>query len=79
MVRAYIFIEAPKARDRGVAEEISRLPGVKQADVVTGRFDVIAVVEVGELGALWETVDKIQAVSAVVKTTTNLVVQSGHK
>ncbi len=79
MVRAYIFIEAPKARDRGVAEEISKLPGVKQADVVTGRFDVIAMVEVEELGTLWETVDKIQAISAVVKTTTNLVVESGPK
>jgi DNA-binding Lrp family transcriptional regulator len=75
MVRAYIFIEAAKARDLRVAEEIATLPGVKQADVVTGRFDVIAMVEVDELGALWDTVDKIQALPAVVKTTTNVVVQ----
>ena len=75
MVRAYIFIEAAKARDLRVAEEIATLPGVKQADVVTGRFDVIAMVEVDELGILWDTVDKIQALPAVVKTTTNVVVQ----
>jgi len=30
---------------------------------------------VDELGALWDTVDKIQALPAVVKTTTNVVVQ----
>lgn len=75
MVRAYIFIEATKARDLNVAEEIATLPGVKQADVVTGRFDVIVMVEVGELGALWDTVYKIQALPAVLKTTTNVVVQ----
>ncbi|MFQ5848361.1 MAG: Lrp/AsnC ligand binding domain-containing protein [Candidatus Methylomirabilales bacterium] len=75
MVRAYIFIEAAKARDLKVAEEIATLPGVKRADVVTGRFDVIAMVEVEELGVLWDTVDKIQALPAVVKTTTNVVVQ----
>lgn len=75
MVRAYIFIEAAKARDLMVAEEIATLPGVKRADVVTGRFDVIVMVEVDELGALWDTVDKIQTLPAVVKTTTNVVVQ----
>lgn len=75
MVRAYIFIEATKARDLKVAEEIATLAGVKRADVVTGRFDIIAMVEVDQLGTLWETVDKIQALPAVVKTTTNVVVQ----
>jgi DNA-binding Lrp family transcriptional regulator len=74
-VRAYIFIEATKARDLKVEDEIATLPGVRQADVVTGRFDVIAMVEVEELGALWELVDKIQALPAVVKTTTNVVVK----
>jgi len=75
MVRAYIFIEANKARDLKVAEAIMALPGVTRADVVTGRFDVIVMVEVDELGALWDTVDKIQTLPAVVKTTTNVVVQ----
>jgi DNA-binding Lrp family transcriptional regulator len=75
MVRAYIFIEANKARDLKVAEAIMALPGVTRADVVTGRFDVIVMVEVDELGALWDTVDKIQSLPAVVKTTTNVVVQ----
>ncbi|MCI0484022.1 MAG: Lrp/AsnC ligand binding domain-containing protein, partial [candidate division NC10 bacterium] len=67
--------EATKARDLKVAEAIMALPGVTRADVVTGRFDVIVMVEVDELGALWDTVDKIQALPAVVKTTTNVVVQ----
>jgi DNA-binding Lrp family transcriptional regulator len=75
MVRAYIFIEAHKARDLKVEEEIGALPGVEQADLVTGRFDVVALVEVDELGALWDLVDRIQALPAVVKTTTNVVVQ----
>lgn len=74
MVRAYVFIETVKAQDRQVAEELGQFPEVRTAEVITGQFDVIALVEVGDLGLLWETIDKIQAVSGVVKTTTSLVV-----
>ncbi len=75
MVRAYIFISTEKARSGDVAAAIRTLPYVSTAHVITGQFDVIALVEAPELGMLWIMVDKFQDVPGVTKTTTNLVVE----
>lgn len=75
MVRAYIFISTEKARSGDVAAAIRALPYVSSAHVITGQFDVIALVEAPELGMLWIMVDKFQDVPGVTKTTTNLVVE----
>ncbi|MFN3476662.1 MAG: Lrp/AsnC ligand binding domain-containing protein, partial [Candidatus Methylomirabilales bacterium] len=68
-------VEAAKARDREVAEAAAFLPRVKMVDVITGQFDVIVLVEAEDLRGVWETVDTIQALAGVVKTTTSLVVE----
>ncbi len=75
VVRAYIFLSTEKARSRDVAAAIRTLPYVTSAYVITGQFDVIALVEAPELGMLWTIVHKAQAVPGVTKTTTNLVVE----
>ncbi len=75
MVRAYIFIVTEKARSVEVVAAIRSFPYVTRSDVITGQFDVIALVEAPELGMLWTIVDKVQAVPGVTKTTTNLVVE----
>jgi DNA-binding Lrp family transcriptional regulator len=75
MVRAYIFIGTEKARSQEVSVVIGSFPYVTRSDVITGQFDVIALVEAPELGMLWTIVDKVQAVPGVTKTTTNLVVE----
>lgn len=75
MIRAYVFVEAAKARDREVAEAAALLPQVKMVDVITGQFDVIILIEAEDLRGVWETVDTIQALAGVVKTTTSLVVE----
>lgn len=74
-VRAYIFISTEKVRSWDVAAAIRTLPYVSAADVITGQFDVIALVEAPELGMLWTIVHKAQALPGVTKTTTNLVVE----
>lgn len=74
-VRAYIFISTEKAQSRDVAGAIRALPYVTSAQVITGQFDVIAVVEAPDLGMLWTIVEKAQVVPGVTKTTTNLVVE----
>jgi DNA-binding Lrp family transcriptional regulator len=63
-------------RAKAAAREITRVPGVKLAHAVTGNYDVIAFVEAADLEALGTTVvSKIQAVSGVQRTTTNVVVE----
>ncbi|MGH7364253.1 MAG: Lrp/AsnC family transcriptional regulator [Candidatus Methylomirabilales bacterium] len=75
-VSAFVFIECAMGRAKGAAREIARVPGVKLAHAVTGNYDVIAFVEAADLEALGTTVvSKIQAVSGVQRTTTNVVVE----
>jgi len=75
MVRAYIFITARKAEERQVADTIGEFPTVKSAHVITGNIDVIAFIEAIDLSALWDTVNQIQAVPGVTRTTTSVVVE----
>jgi len=75
VVRAYIFISTEKARSWDVAAAIRTLPYIAAAHVITGQFDVIALVEAPELSMLWTIVHKAQALPGVTKTTTNLVVE----
>jgi DNA-binding Lrp family transcriptional regulator len=63
-------------RAKAAARDIARVPGVKLAHAVTGSYDVIAFVEAADLEALGTTVvSKVQAVSGVHRTTTNVVVE----
>ncbi|UED86852.1 Lrp/AsnC family transcriptional regulator [Streptomyces profundus] len=75
MVQAYILIQTEVGRASIVAEEISGLPGVIQADDVTGPYDVIVRAEaesVDELGRL--VVAKVQGVPGITRTLTCPVV-----
>jgi Lrp/AsnC family leucine-responsive transcriptional regulator len=75
MVRAYVFITARKAEERQVADTIGEFPTVNSAHVITGNTDVIALIEATDLSALWDTVNQIQAVPGVTRTTTSVVVE----
>ena len=75
MVRAYVFITARKAEERQVADAIGEFPTVKAAHVITGNIDVIAFIESADLAALWDTVNQIQAIPGVTRTTTSVVVE----
>jgi DNA-binding Lrp family transcriptional regulator len=75
MVRAYVFITTRKAEERQVADTIREFPTVKAAHVITGNIDVVAFIEAVDLGALWETVNQIQAVPGATRTTTSVVVE----
>ena len=44
--RAFILIETQVGRANQVVQALRSLPGVKTADVVTGSFDVIVLIEV---------------------------------
>jgi hypothetical protein len=48
---------------------------VKFAHIVTGNIDVVAFIEAPDLSALWDTVNHVQALPAVTRTTTSLVVE----
>jgi DNA-binding Lrp family transcriptional regulator len=71
MVQAYILIQTEVGRAAEVAGAIGALPGVVQADDVTGPYDVIARAEapnVDDLGRL--VAAEIQSVPGITRTLT---------
>ena len=75
MVQAYILIQTEVGKAAAVATTIAEIPGVTQAEDVTGPYDVIVRAEannVDELGKL--VVAKIQAVPGITRTLTCPVV-----
>jgi DNA-binding Lrp family transcriptional regulator len=75
VVQAYILIQTEVGKAAAVATAIAEIPGVTQAEDVTGPYDVIVRAEannVDELGKL--VVAKIQAVAGITRTLTCPVV-----
>ncbi len=75
MVKAYILIQTEVGKATAVAELISEITGVIQAEDVTGPYDVIVRAEaetVDELGKL--VVARIQQVEGITRTLTCPVV-----
>ncbi|MFH9137807.1 Lrp/AsnC family transcriptional regulator [Streptomyces sp. NPDC017524] len=75
MVQAYILIQTEVGKASIVAETISQIPGVIQAEDVTGPYDVIVRARadtVDELGRM--VVAKVQQVDGITRTLTCPVV-----
>jgi DNA-binding Lrp family transcriptional regulator len=74
-VNAYILIQTEVGKAASVAEAIAELPGVTNAEDVTGPYDVIVRAEaetVDDLGKL--VVANVQAVAGITRTLTCPVV-----
>ena len=75
MVQAYILIQTEVGKAAAVATQIAEIPGVTQAEDVTGPYDVIVRAEarnVDELGKL--VVSKVQNLEGITRTLTCPVV-----
>ncbi|HLB39126.1 MAG TPA: Lrp/AsnC ligand binding domain-containing protein [Actinomycetota bacterium] len=75
MVNAYILIQTEVGKAAAVASEVRAVPGVAEAEDVTGPYDVIVRAEaetVDDLGKL--VVARIQAVEGITRTLTCPVV-----
>jgi DNA-binding Lrp family transcriptional regulator len=75
VVQAYILIQTEVGKASAVADVITKIPGVIQAEDVTGPYDVIVRAQSGtidELGRL--VVAKVQQVEGITRTLTCPVV-----
>ena len=71
LTRAIILIETQVGKARQVAKALHSLEGVSSADVVTGNFDIIAVVEAPNMAAMAELVTgQVQGIRGVLRTIT---------
>lgn len=68
---AYILIEVQVGRTTDVLRSLRRLDGVVSADVVTGPYDVIALISAPNMAAVADLVTGlVQGVPGVLKTIT---------
>ncbi len=76
MVQAYVLIQTEARRAASVRAELAKLEGAISAHVVTGPYDVIALVEAGTIDALGTlVVARIQAVGGITRTLTCPIVR----
>ena len=72
---AYIMIETIVSKLGDVARQLQVMPGVESIDLVTGPYDIIAVVTAADLNAVGDLVTgEIHAVDGIVCTVTCLSV-----
>ncbi|MGI5340283.1 Lrp/AsnC ligand binding domain-containing protein [Streptomyces sp. CA-181903] len=75
MVQAYILIQTEVGKASTVAEVISKITGVIQAEDVTGPYDVIVRAQADTVDALGRmVVAKVQQVEGITRTLTCPVV-----
>ena len=74
-VKAYVLIEVHVGKTKDVVQALSELEGVVSVDVVTGPYDVIAIVERKTLNEVGELVTaKIHPASGISRTVTCITV-----
>lgn len=73
-VSAYIFVETTTGKAREVSATIQQLKGVMRCNTITGPYDLIALVEAGDIRQLSDVVvTQIQATPGVLRTMTNII------
>ncbi len=71
--KAYILIETSVGKTREVATALRAVKGVQSADVVTGPYDIIAVVEGEDLGFIGDMVTgDVHVIGGITRSVTCL-------
>lgn len=75
-VEAYVFIECEHAKSKEVLEGLLKIAGVEMARIVTGPYDLIALIQASNFKILGDVViSRIQAVKHVKRTLTNVIIE----
>ena len=73
--KAFVLIETAVGKSKEVVDAIKQLKGVKSVDIVTGPYDVIAIVEGANLNDIGDLVTaKIHPVPGISRTVTCLAI-----
>ncbi len=73
--KAFVLIETFAGKNRDVTAELRQMKGVKSVDIVTGPYDIIAILEADTLSEIGGTVTgKIHHIAGISRTVTCLSV-----
>ena len=75
--KAFILIETAVGRNKEVVALLSKLKGVRSVDMVTGPYDIIAVVDGESLNEIGDLITgKIHPIPGINRTVTCLAIKS---
>jgi len=75
--KAFILIETAVGRNKEVATAMEQLKGVKSVDIVTGPYDIIAIIEGESLNDIGDLVTgKIHPIAGISRTVTCLAIRT---
>ncbi len=73
--KAYVLIETAVGKTKDVLRSLRQVKGVREADAVTGEYDIVAGVEAEDLNSIGELVTgNIHTIGGIQRTTTYLSV-----
>jgi DNA-binding Lrp family transcriptional regulator len=67
---SYLLLLVEVGNEHSVAKALRKLPGVTEAQVVYGEFDVVARLELGDVSLMDETVTMARKLPGVTRTST---------
>ena len=74
--KAFVLIETAVGRNKEVAAALEQLKGVKSVDIVTGPYDIIAIMEGESLNDIGDLVTgKIHPITGISRTVTCLAIR----
>ncbi|HEY3228860.1 MAG TPA: Lrp/AsnC ligand binding domain-containing protein [Roseiflexaceae bacterium] len=75
LARAYVLIEAEAGQVGSVIAALRGLQGVRTADIITGPYDLIAVIELPDQRAIGRLVmDELHGIAGIKRTITCLAI-----
>ncbi|MBA7621925.1 hypothetical protein ES703_29295 [subsurface metagenome] len=73
--KAFVLIETAVGRNKEVANALKKLRGMKSVDIVTGPYDIIAIVEGASLNNIGDLVTgQIHPIAGISRTVTCLAI-----
>ena len=72
MVRAIILVKSPK---KLIAARLQKIEYVSRSFPVSGQFDAVAIIEIGELSEIKQITNEIQEINGVERTETMVEIQ----
>lgn len=73
--KIYLLINSEIGKERSVRDSLRKIENVKSADMITGRYDIIALIEGETIQNIFSTImSKIRSIDGIIRTETNLVI-----
>jgi len=76
MSRVYILVNVMPGKDRVIRDSLRQIKGVAAADVVTGHYDIVAVLEAQAMSEIFDNIlKKVRSIKGINRTETFVAVE----